>query len=148
MSLNASAKSIVGLFVDFIAGYRLIDGGDLAALVNLEFGTKDGLVALAGGGAGGTPLPAAINGVTTVAADNDSVVLGFAIPGASQYVVNNGSHTLAVFPNQANPQNGNVADQISPHSAVAPGASTTIATGYAAQFVCFKLGVWKTLVSA
>lgn len=149
MALNQNAKTLSGLFLSFVTGERLVDGGDLKNLINILGGNQDALVALAGGGAAGaTKLIYGSNRIITVAADNDSVILPQSIGGASVAVVNDGAHTLAVFPAQNNPNNGNVADAIAPHNTSVYGASTTIAAGLIALFSCPIIGKWKTLLGA
>ena len=147
-----NASTILGLFQSFIPGFRLIDGGDLAALAAQSFSSKAGLIALAGGGqAGATPLPAALNSVDTVASDSDSVMLPLALPGAVISVYNNSAHTLAVFGQPANPNNtASAGDTIAAHNSNAqqPTATgVTQATTLVATYVCYATGKWKQFLS-
>lgn len=139
-------SSMLALFPSFVSGSRLIDGGDLSALVSSLFSVKTGITALAGGGqAGATPLPAAFNRVDTCASDNDSVMLPQAIPGAHVRVYNNSAHTLAVYGIPNNPVTG-AGDTIAPiatnvQAATATGVTqaTAVDTGY----TCYVAGQWK-----
>lgn len=148
MQLN----SIVQLFTSFVPGLRLVDGGELLEMANQLFSTKAGLTALAGGGqAGATPLPAAINEVAVVAADNDSAMLPLAVPGAWCFVINDGAHSLQVFGNPANPNNGGAGDTIAPYNSVVQNATAVgvaQVTVKAALYVCFTAGKWKQFLSA
>lgn len=141
------AASIVGLFTSFVPGNRLIDGGDLLNLVNLDFSVKTGIVALAGGGqTGATPLAAALNRVDTAGAGGtDSVMLPQAIPGQQVSIYNNTSNTIQVFGIPNNPVTG-VGDTIAPpttntQAATASGQSQATATVILYQ--CYVAGQWK-----
>lgn len=141
-------SSIFSLFPSFVPGPRLIDGGELQTLAQLLFGSKNGVVALAGGGATGAPqINATFTQVATVASDNDSVVAPQALPGTTFYIDNAGGHTLAVFGLPTNPATG-VADTISARGGVTFAASVTQATGVPAQYICTVAGQWKQGISA
>lgn len=143
--------AIADLFPSFIPGPRLIDGGELAELVNQLFSTKIGLTALAGGGqAGATLLPAAYNSVDTVATSSDSVMLPLALPGSAIAVYNNSTTTLAVF-GQANNPNTGVGDTIAAHNSQtqqATAVGVTQATTLVAIYQCYKSGQWKQVLSS
>ncbi len=142
--------SISGLFTSFIQGFRLIDGGDLLAMVQQLFSNKTGIVALAGGGqVGATPLPASFNQVDTCVTNSDSVMLPLALPGAQIAVLNATGQTLAVFGQPNNPATG-VGDTIASHNSNVqqPTATgVTQATTLAADYQCYKLGQWKQNLS-
>lgn len=146
------ASSVVSLFTSFISGQRLIDGGDLANMVNLLFGYANGIVAHAGGGqtnatplAGTAGVPVAFASVETVASAADSVLLPAAIPGLEISVANKTATSMQVFGVVSNGNNGGVGDTIS-----ASGSNTQVATNTgvahagATVFVysCFKAGQW------
>jgi hypothetical protein len=143
-------SSLLSLFPSFVAGNRLIDGGDLAALVSLEFSVKTGITALAGGGQpGATPLTAALNRVDTCATNSDSVMLPQAIPGNQVSVNNNTGQTLAVFGIPLNPVTG-VGDTIAAHNSNTqqPTATgVTQATTLVAIYQCYVAGQWKQVLS-
>ncbi len=135
----AQSPNLNGQF-DFSPGKGLEPGDDLTRLVNILFYAKGGIVALAGGGAAGTQLQAAINNVDTTATNNDSVVMPQAASiGTPCLVNNNGAATLAVF--------GQGADTILASGSVGAvgAASVTQLTGVARQYVCVAVGLWKQI---
>jgi len=142
----STLKDILSIFQSFIPGPRLIDGGELLALANLEFSVKTGITALAGGGqAGATQLSAALNRVDTVATNSDSVMLPQAIPGAQCTVYNNTGQTLALFGLAYNPVTG-VGDTIAAianNTQQATATGVTQATATQVQYVCYVAGQWK-----
>ena len=142
------AQSVLASFQSFLAGFRLIDGQDLQHLANLEFSTTNGLTALAGGGqSGATPLPSAINEISTVASANDSVALPQALPGTTVVVINDGANSCQVFGQASNPLSTNSAgDTIAAHNSTAQTATGTgVAQASAAVgvYYCFAIGKWK-----
>ena len=139
--------SIMALFTSFIPGSRLIDGGDMLALANLEFSVKTGIVALAGGGqAGAAPLPAAMNRVDTAGAGGtDSVMLPQAIPGSSVKIYDNTANNIQIFGQPTNPVTG-VGDTIAPATTNAQAATATGVSQAAASicfYDCYQAGQWK-----
>lgn len=147
-------SSIIAGLLSFVAGNRLIDGGDCLALAQATASASggSGLTALAGGAqvvspGNGNLCQFAVNEFTTVASGNDSAVLQFAIAGASITVINDGGATLAVF---ARPDNNPVTgakDQIIPVGTGTPNANNvaiaiTVGTG-AMIFECPRTGFWK-----
>lgn len=145
MSLPMSFK---GFCSSFIRGLRLIDGGDLLNFfTNAGMDPKIGIVALAGGGQlGATQLRSGQSVVATVASDNDSVMLPVGIPGTICQIINNGGHSLQVFGNISNPNNGGAGDTIAAHDSVAQTATGTgvaQATANVGIYYCIALGRWK-----
>lgn len=139
------SASLVGRYLSFIRGLRLIDGGDLLNFANSVQGVNAGVTALAGGGTGtGVPILAlGLNQLSVVATNNDSVELPPAIPGATLVVINDGAATVEIYPTQSNPANGNVADTIAPYNSVVYGANVTSATATVSVFYCAVIGKWK-----
>lgn len=115
----------------FQPGPRLIDGSDLNNAVGADIvSSTNGITAFATGGVtNAVLLTTVINRVTTVANANDSVRLPPALAGASCYVDNDGSNTLAVYPSGTD----TVEDSTSAISLIA-GEDTT--------FVCPVAGKW------
>jgi hypothetical protein len=96
------------------------------------------VTAFAGGGqASATPLPAALNRVTTVATAGDSVMLPVAKAGLKVVVKNTSANSLNVFPA--------VGDAI---NALSANAAYAIATVKSAEFYCMVDGTWDTNLSA
>ena len=146
------ASTFFDFLPSFVAGNRLIDGGELLSLANMLLATTTGITALSGGNAaGGTQLQPGWNRVDTCAADADSVRLPPAIANSICAIYNNTAHTVQVFGQQANQGSIAAGDKI-----IAAGNNTQIAvaTGLAqttAQFaiyVCFTQGLWKQFLSA
>lgn len=148
MALN----SILAYFQSFVAGNRLIDGGDLLALAKFEFQATTGITALAGGGqTGATPLNYGINRVDTVATNADSVMLPPAIAGAQVTVYNNSANTLQVFGQPANAGGAVLGDTIAPNNSntqQATGTGVSQNTAVVGEYFCFINGQWKQLLSA
>lgn len=133
-------------------GFRLIDGSDIASIMQYFGSAKTGIVALAGGGAVGAPaLNAYINKVTVTASANDSVMLPPAIAGLEIQIINAGAQNLRVYCSTGNINNltsGGVpiADTI---IALAGGAGVgfiTVAAAAVADLLCPLLGEWKSTV--
>lgn len=147
-----SLFALIDQFTSFIQGPRLVDGGECLTLAKMVCGSASGIVAHAGGGqASATPLSAALNEVDTCASDADSVMLPLAIPGATCFVNNNTAHSLQVFGNPSNPNNGAVGDTIAPNNSTvqaATGIGVSQATAVPAWYICTKLGQWKQSISA
>lgn len=98
----------------------------------------NGITAHAGGGQGSaTPLPAAINRLTTVATAGDSVVLPAAAPGLQVMVVNSTATSANVFP-----ASGDAINALSANAAFA------LATTKAATFYCTNAGQWHSILTA
>lgn len=96
------------------------------------------ITAFAGGGqASATPLPTALNRVTTVATAADSVMLPIAKAGLNIFVKNTSANSLNVFP-----ASGDAINALSANAAYA------LATVKAAFFVCVVDGTWDTNLSA
>lgn len=142
---------ITDLFQSFIPGQRLVDGGDLQTMANLQFSAKSGIVAFAGGGqASATPLTAAVNSVDTVVTNNDSVMLPLAIPGRSVTIINNTGQTLAVFGQVTNPNVTNApGDTIAASGSNTQQATATGVTQLTAVvgfYNCAIAGQWRQKV--
>jgi hypothetical protein len=75
-----------------------------------------------------------INQISVCAHDNDTVTLPTAVAGMMIAVINEGAHTLQIFPASG--------DQIGSGAA---NASTTLATLHNAYWVCHGTGHWNTL---
>lgn len=108
------------------------------------------ITALAGGALSAlTPLLSnGFNEVDTVATTGDSVVMPPAVMGASVLVnmQNTAAGLSGKILGQANPFNGNVADQFVLHGAVALVAGSTGVTllnGHCSLFICTTQGIWK-----
>ncbi len=144
-------SSLLALFPSFVAGNRLIDGGDLSALANQVFSTATAITARAGGGqANATVLTNALNQIGTVASGSDSVMLPQAIPGMAVYINNAGASTLQVFGVVSNPVTG-VGDRIVPNNSSTPQATATGVAQSAnvdAEYKCYTAGIWKQNLSA
>lgn len=98
-----------------------------------------GLTALSGGGqSGATPLTGSINVVSTVAADDDSVVLPATRPGLEIVVVNG----QAVKKLNVYPASGDAINAASANTAL------ELAVSSKAMFVCAAGGHWYAIVSA
>ena len=144
-----SIQSLFSLFTTFVAGPRLIDGGELLTLAKLTLGSQSGLVALAGGGGpGATPLAPGLNAIKTVVTTGDSCVLPQAVAGLEVDVTNLGANSTNIFPAQTNPNNASSAgDQIVPYNSVTPGTaasgSVALATQNTCFFLCYVNGIWK-----
>lgn len=149
--------SILGLFQSFIPGLRLVDGGEIAQLVNILTGSQSGVKATVGGtNLTSTPLLAAFVEIDTSTNTNtDGVVLPNAIPGSEVIVFNASGNTVKVFASAANPNNPSVtgasqADQLidNASTALVLGATGVLVTsGVLTVFACFKAGIWKKAVS-
>ena len=144
----ALLPSLIAQFTSFLPGPRLIDGSDLANLVNGQYSTATGLVAAAGGGqANALQLTAHYNKVVTVATTNDSVKLPLAIPGSEVWINNAGANTLAVFGASSNPNSATGAgDTISATNSVTQQPTTTgvtQATTKLCVYICTEAGQWK-----
>lgn len=149
----AIISSLLSLFTTFNGGPRLIDGGELGAFAKLTLSTQPAVTAKAGGGqAGATPLNAAVNPVSVVATNADSVLLPLALPGTQVVVYNATANTLQVFGQASNPNLANSAgDRIVPHDSNSVAASATgvsQATALIATYVCYAPGLWKQMLSA
>lgn len=139
--------SVIGEFTSFINGLRLVDGGELLKMAKLNFDYNDNLVALAGGAVvGATPIKSGSNRVVTCASANDSLLLPTAIPFKIVWLTNDGAQSARVFPNQSNPNNGNIADTIAPHNTSVYGASVDVAAAAVSGFLCVALGKWKSIL--
>lgn len=142
-----SATSVQGLIspLSLQPGPRLIDGADIATIIQTMASGKGGLTALAGGGLpGATPCTAYINEFTTTATTNDSCVLPPAIPGLEVTVINSGAQTLRCYGNGNNPGNGNAADTIIPLAGGAGAAFIAIPAAAVSVFSCATIGRWKS----
>ena len=97
------------------------------------------LTALSGGGqTGATLLPRILNEVTTVAADNDSVILPVSVAGMIVYVANaSASHSMNVFPASGEKINGGSAN-----------AAFAVASAKRAAFFCVVAGNWYSMLTA
>lgn len=148
----ATLSSLLQLFPSFFPGSRLIDGGELKQLAQLEFSASSGLVALANGGqTGATLLKSAVNEVGTVANANDSVMLPLAVPGTQVVANNAGTNSMQVYGQASNPNNGNAGDTIMAHGSSTPAATGTgvaQAANAVATYICFKTGVWKQFLTS
>ena len=103
-------------------------------------GVQTGLTALSGGGASGaTEITGAVVTVTTVAADNDSLILPAGRAAGDRIVVANldAAQDIKVFPNTGGTING-------------AAANTGLAVGQqqAAEFVCVDGDAWLALLGA
>ena len=145
-------SSIFQAFASFIPGSRLVDGGDCLQLAKYLFNPTTGLTALAGGGqSGATALNLGINYVSTVASDNDSVMLPPAVPGTFVAVCNGGGHSLQVFGQGPNMGGAAAGDTIAAHNSNTYQATATgvaQATTIMALYYCFTAGQWKQFLSA
>lgn len=138
--------SIFSQFLSFFSasGPIMPFGQDLQNFVNIEFSSKNSIVAKAGGGqAGATQLTAHYNELGTVATAADSVKLPAAIAGTEVFVNNAGAQSAQVF--------GQSGETIAPNNSAAQAASATgvaQAAGYGAWYVCTTNGQWKQVLSA
>src|SRR5271170_6165351 len=130
-------------------GPQMPNGSDLQFMAQQIFQTTGPITAHAGGAAAkAVQLNIGINNVATVASDHDSVILPLAVPGTWVVVINNGGHTLDVYPQQANANNtADAGDQIVPDNSVTPGAAGAVYSGTATAdtsiFYCYSSGLWK-----
>lgn len=143
-------KVVVDYFSSFTPGFRLVDGGQLATMVKLQYSATSGLTALAGGGQpGATLLSAAINEISTVATTGDSVMLPLGLPGMAVIAINDGANTMQVYGQATNPNTG-VGDTIAANNSTTQAATTTgvsQASAKVASYLCFAAGKWKQLLS-
>ena len=146
---------ILDFFTSFTTGFpsSIPDGSQLQMLVNQLFSYKSGITAATttAAQAGATPLQAAINEIQTCATTSNGVMLQIALPGAWQFVINDGAQAAQVYGNVNNPSNGNTSDQIAAHNSSSLAGSTTgvaQASATIALYVCFKLGAWKQFLTA
>jgi hypothetical protein len=122
-------------------GFRLVDAGELYALLNSLFSIQQGIVARGTTQATGFKLTAAINNVTTVTAPNNALVLPPGLPGRQVTVSNNTATAAAVFASGA--------DQIIPINSATPASTEALAGGTTAIFVCVSqtfnptVATWK-----
>lgn len=133
------AKSLVSFFSSFIPGLRLVDGGELLQMANALLSVRNGLTALAGGGApGATPLLAAFNRLDTVATAADSCLFPAAsAEGQICYVRNNGAADCTIYC-----QGTDLVTAVNALSG-AGAASISVATTKTSMFVCDKVGDWR-----
>ena len=145
-------SALLDIFTSFIAGPRLIDGGDCLNLAKAVMSSASGITAHAGGGqTSATPLTQLLNQVDTCATNADSVMLPLAIPGQRCFINNNTANTVQVFGNPSNPNNSAAGDTIaSSTSTTQEPTATGVAqlTAVPAWYVCTKLGQWKQFLSA
>jgi hypothetical protein len=147
----ALPSTVLGFFLSFIPGSRLVDGGELQTEANLLFSTASGLTAHSGGTqAPALPLTAAINEVSVVGAGNDSVMLPIALPGMRVIIINDTAATsMQVYGQTLNPNTG-VGDTIAAHNSQTQAATATgVAQAGAtiAEYWCFAAGKWKQFLT-
>lgn len=116
-------------------GFRLVDAGELYALLSSIFSTQAGIAATGTTQATGFKLKAAINTVTSASAGNLGVVLPPGIPGKEVTIANGGTVAINVFASGA--------DQMIPVASSTPGASIAQAQGTTGVYLCIS----RTLVS-
>lgn len=124
------------------SGYRLVDAGELFALLGTLFGTSPPVTALGNNAATATRLAGGVVCVTSAAAGT-GVMLPPALPGKRQVVINDTATAVLVYAFTAR-----VNDTITPNNSATPGASVSIAANGSAEFVCGKTGNWKETLSA
>lgn len=147
MAINFPLKSLIDQFSSFVAGLRLVDGGELLVLASYVTRARNGIIANAGGGqANATRLGHGVNSVDTVASGADSVMLPPAIPGAACRILNNTATAMQVFGVPSNLSNGGAGDTIAIQgsgSYVATGTGVSHAANSIALYACSTLGQWK-----
>lgn len=117
----------------FVSSRQLLPGSRANAIADLLTSYAQ-YVAKAGGGAAGAPvLNAAYSELITVVSANDSVALPSAQIGLRIVVSNNGAASANVFPNGTDTAGG------------AAGAAKAVAVAACIEFVCTKVGVWRTV---
>lgn len=130
----------------FLTGFRMPQGSDLQALVDLIGSVQTGVVAHAGGTkALAVPINAAIVRIDTVATAADSVILPPAFPGASMFIANNGVASVQIFGNNSDTING-IATATG--YALAPGKSALLACPFGQVQTPAIPGTWFALLSA
>ncbi len=148
---GVTSKSVLALLNNTSPGAQLLDGSDLATIVQATASGKGALIATPGGGVTvATKVTTSISEFTTVASANDSCVLGPAIAGAEYQVINSGAQNLRVYANPANlanpDANGNgQADLIIAAAGGAGAAFITVAANATGDLICSTLGRWKSL---
>ena len=90
-----------------------------------------------GGQGSATPLPAAINRLTTVGTAGDSVVLPASAPGMQIIVANSTATSANVFPASGEAING-----------LGANGAFALATTKVATFYCTNAGQWHSILSA
>jgi hypothetical protein len=122
-------------------GYCEVTGDKLNRSIGDAFASyTDAITALAGGGATGAPLLATrVNRVSTVASDNDSVMMPQSVPGANVLIQNDGAHSLQVFANTTSSLASGVLDTL---NGTAGATGIAVAAGKTAILVCYAYGAW------
>jgi hypothetical protein len=126
-------------------GFRLVDAGELYALLNSLFSIQQGITARGTTAATGFKLTAGVNNLTTVTPTNNAVVLPPGLPGKQVIISNNNvpGTAAAVFASGA--------DQIIPIGSPISGASVAQAGGTSSLYVCVSrtfnptVAVWKQI---
>lgn len=143
---GAGWAPIGSLFIDAVNGNMYINNGTMASPTwdmfeasgqTEVFSAIGGLTAHSGGGkTSALALTHQINGVSTVAADNDSVLLPPALAGSLAIVTNSGANGMAAY--------GAGTDTI---NSVATATLFYIAVGQTVVFWCNTAGNWNTPIA-
>ena len=134
----------VANFPSFLPGKQMLDGDVAANLIAELFSSETGITAFAGGGqASATQLNSAVNVVSVIATNADSVKLPPAVVGREITVVNSdAAQSLQVFGYGTDTING-----------VATGTGVAQAAGVTAIYKCVSIsaagvGAWFRTLSA
>lgn len=109
-------------------GFRLVDAGELYALLNSIFSNQAGIAARGNTAATAFKITAAVNSVATTSGANNGLMLPLGLPGKQVTIVNNGAVSVTVYANGA--------DQIEPIGSSVPAASLTQAAGTTGVYLC------------
>ncbi len=145
--------SVIGRFQSLyqILGVNpTMTGADMQGLLNQLFSFQSGVVAYSTGGAtSAIALTATIVEVVSSNVSTSSVALPSALPGSDIVIINDSPNAIQVYGQYSNPSNAGAQDLV-----VAKGVTTAVSTGatqasgVCAEYVCWKLGTWKQLISA
>jgi hypothetical protein len=142
MDASAPPKTLMGLVPSLTdMGKRLVDAGELYALLNSFFGISPNVVAAGASAATSTPMTAGVNVIASTAIVGSGVMLPPAtLPGMMVTVINNGADGVLLYPNGS--------DQIITSDVAAPSLTAVTLSNAPTQFICIAPGVWKQSLSA
>jgi len=140
MDPAAPPKTILGLMPSLqTPGFRLVDAGELAALLQYMFSARSGIKANGTTQAAATLLSAGVNEITDTTGGT-AVKLPNALPGGQVTVVNDTSASLTIFPSGT--------DKIIDNTGLTLDASVPMSTATSSIFVSVRPGVWKQILGA
>jgi hypothetical protein len=142
MDASAPPSTLMGLAPSLQeSGKRLVDAGELFAILNSFFGVYPSVLPAGTSQATATAISGGVNVVPAAAVAGTGLVLPPAVlTGKIVTVINNGAEGVLVYPSGS--------DQIIPSDVAAGSPAAVSLTNAPTQFICIAQGVWKQSLSA